>query len=131
MPSTGSDLEGKILQDGGTCMSPTARAPQLVLLAGWVTRLHRVPASASSLCFWGLRSFGQQQRLQGPHHTGQGDQKDRLQRCHLHPVLHCNLQTSRAASSNCNHFSSLNFCFQCLNQASLGLAASVVPFGVG
>lgn len=109
---------------------PNSMCPQPVPLAGWVTGVLRVPALASSLCLWRPKSFGNQQCPQDPRHTGWGN-KDMLQCYHLHCVLHCNSQTSGAASSNCNHFSSLNFGFQYLKQASLGLAASVVPFGVG
>lgn len=113
----------------GTRMSPTACAPsQSRLQDGWQGCW--VPALASSLCLWRPKSFGNQQCPQDPRHTGWGN-KDMLQCYHLHCVLHCNSQTSGAASSNCNHFSSLNFGFQYLKQASLGLAASVVPFGVG
>lgn len=107
------------------------KPPQQVPFAGWVRGLPRVPVSASNLWFWGpAKVWAPAAHPADPHYAGEGDE-DRLQRGHLCCVLHCNLQTPRAAASNCNHFSSLNFGFQCLKQASLGLAASVVPFGEG
>lgn len=118
--SKGSGLEGssqewEIQHDGETRMSPTS-CP--------ACKMGDRAVQGASLCLQPMVLGAEKQCPEDPHSKWKGDEKDRLPHYYLCGVLHCNLQTSKASHANWNHFSSLNFHFQCLKEAGLGLAAA-------
>lgn len=121
LPSTASGLEGtsqegEIQQDGETHTS---------LISGPSCRIGDRAVQVASLHFLsmvlGLKSFDQHQCPEDPYSKRD---KDRLPHYYFCSIFHSNLQTSKSAPSYSNHFSSLNFWFQCIKQAGLELAAT-------